>query len=207
MPAPNRAQWCQPQPPGQRPRRSLRHHSNAYANTIADGRPARDKPGRLCTDGLDIHRGYTEARPTRKSFTSSLTPLRRRAPAGDHSKPGALPAASRVESATMTVPGRASAVTRLATFTGLPNQSPARLTASPDATPIRRGAGRFRLRRRSGPGRRAADVPPAPPLPLRSNHTSGIPVSNFSCSVPSRKPQTGTTKYDLGARGGCNTSG
>src|SRR6202007_2635409 len=79
---------------------------------------------------------YTEARPTRKSFTSSLTPLRRRAPAGAHSNPAALPAASRVDSATMTVPGRASAVTRLATFTGLPNQSRARLTASPDATPI-----------------------------------------------------------------------
>jgi hypothetical protein len=36
---------------------------------------------------------------------------------------------------TSTVPGSASAVTRAATFTGLPNQSPARLTASPAATP------------------------------------------------------------------------
>ena len=41
------------------------------------------------------------------------------------------------ESATSTVPGRATPVTRLATLTGLPNQSPARLTAMPEATPAR----------------------------------------------------------------------
>ncbi len=36
------------------------------------------------------------------------------------------------------MPGRATPVTRLATLTGLPNQSPARLTAMPEATPARR---------------------------------------------------------------------
>ena len=45
--------------------------------------------------------------------------------------------ASLTESATSTVPGRATPVTRLATLTGLPNQSPARLTAIPEATPAR----------------------------------------------------------------------
>ncbi len=39
-------------------------------------------------------------------------------------------------SPTNTAPGRAAALTRLARFTGLPNQSPARETADPDATPI-----------------------------------------------------------------------
>lgn len=64
------------------------------------------------------------ARWTLKSFTLPLTPLSRRAPIDDQVKSAALPTASRVESATATVPGRAAAVTRLATLTGLPNQSP-----------------------------------------------------------------------------------
>ena len=42
---------------------------------------------------------------TRKSFTSPLTPLRRRVPADDQSKPPAFATASRVDSATNTVPG------------------------------------------------------------------------------------------------------
>src|SRR6516164_2000944 len=127
----------------QSPRRTRKSGDSGSFDAGVSGPCPPPSRKRLSTNGFGksmIRCGstYMEGRPTRKSFTSSLTPLSRRAPAGDHSKPAALPAASRVDSATMTVPGRASAVTRLATFTGLPNQSPARLTASPDATPIRR---------------------------------------------------------------------
>ena len=45
--------------------------------------------------------------------------------------------ASRAGSATNTESGRATPVTRLATFTGLPNQSPARVTAGPNEIPTR----------------------------------------------------------------------
>src|SRR3984957_1607787 len=76
-------------------------------------------------------------RRARKSFTSPLKPLGWRAPAYDQLKPAPSPSSSRVDSAASTVPGRATAVTRLAKFTGLPNQSPARLTAEPDAMPAR----------------------------------------------------------------------
>src|SRR6202007_2586594 len=58
-------------------------------------------------------------------------------PANDPAKSPLSPSASQTESATSTVPGRATLVTRLATLTGLPNQSPARLTAMPEATPAR----------------------------------------------------------------------
>ena len=43
-----------------------------------------------------------------------------------------------VDSAMSTAPGCAAAVTRLATLTGLPNQSPALVTAQPVAIPNRR---------------------------------------------------------------------
>jgi hypothetical protein len=67
--------------------------------------------------------------------------------AGHHSKRDAPPTASRADSATSTIPGRAALVTRLATLTGLPNQSPARLTANPDATPVlKRGKSRASAR-------------------------------------------------------------
>jgi hypothetical protein len=47
-------------------------------------------------------------------------------------KPSAAPIASRAASATSTVPGRATPVTRLATLTGLPNQYPLRLILASD---------------------------------------------------------------------------
>ena len=73
----------------------------------------------------------------RNSFTSPLIPLMCRAPAKDQVNSSASPMRSCADSATSTVPGRATAVTRLARFTGLPNQSPARRTALPAASPTR----------------------------------------------------------------------
>src|SRR6202000_2664285 len=64
-------------------------------------------------------------------------PLRRREPAKDAENWPDSATASHTDSATSTVPGRATPVTRLATLTGLPNQSPALLTAMPEATPAR----------------------------------------------------------------------
>ncbi len=64
-------------------------------------------------------------------------PLSRRAPANDQLNPASSPSSSRTDSAASTAPGRDTAVTRLAVFTGLPNQSPARLTAEPEAMPAR----------------------------------------------------------------------
>ena len=55
----------------------------------------------------------------RNSLSSPLTPLRCRAPAYDQANPSAESIASRADSATKTVPGRATPVTRLATLTGL----------------------------------------------------------------------------------------
>src|SRR5439155_4343853 len=92
-----------------------------------------DKLGRRETTETKVTQEvWSQPRATRNSFTSSLTPLRRRVPAGNQSKPAAFATASRVDSATSTVPGRAAPVTRLARLTGLPNQSPARVTAHPD---------------------------------------------------------------------------
>ena len=71
-----------------------------------------------------------------------LMPLRCRAPANDHANRSSSPIASCVDSATRIAPGRAAPVTRLARLTGLPNQSPARLTARPVATPDPKGGSR-----------------------------------------------------------------
>src|SRR5271165_841754 len=93
-----------------------------------------------CAAGLSTDQDLSTtsvARRARNNLVSPLTPLRWREPANDHENSSASPINSRVDSAVNTEPGRATLVTRLATLTGLPNQSPARLTAEPEASPTR----------------------------------------------------------------------
>jgi hypothetical protein len=80
------------------------------------------------------------ARPAWNSFVWPRMPLSVVAPTKDHANLSPSPTASRADPATNTEPGMAISVTRLATLTGLPNQSRARLTAQPDATPDADGA-------------------------------------------------------------------
>ena len=77
-----------------------------------------------------------QLRLTRYVFSGLERPLSFFSPAYDHAKP---PAASRTCSVASTEAGRARSVSRLATLTVEPYQSPQRLTAGPNATPARSG--------------------------------------------------------------------
>ena len=176
---------------------------------LADDVALRRRTSRACRLGAASNSG-----------TGPRIPRRRRSPANDH---GTAPSIdSRSSRSTSRLPGRATAVIRLARFTGRPNQSPARGSAWPIAAPARScgksspsaSAASIRLSAApsSGSGSGEASIAASPIVLTRrtggsatslasaSRRTARRPSSSGATSSPSRVKPTRSAKHTLTSR-------